>query len=129
LQLSELLGFGSLEHEFERGSHVVNTPTTIPGTEQMHNIDVYCDIVENVIVSDVTTPLLRIIDITRNLRSMMMHTIINTPLFVPIQKKSFNTIQIWIMTNEGIPAPFPDEAGKSHVVLEFKKSGMQNSLI
>jgi len=102
---------------------------TLPGIEQMHNIYVYCDILENVIVGDSTAPLLRIVKITKDIRNLMMHTVINTPLFVSIQKKSFDTIAIWIMTNLGQPAPFPDNAGKSHVVLEFKKSGLLNSLI
>ena len=70
-------------------------------------------------MGDSTAPLLRIVDVRLNMRKTIMHTIINTPLFVPIQKKSFDTIQIWIMTDTGEPAPFSD--GKSNVVLEFKK--------
>jgi len=42
----------------------------------------------------------------------------NPPLFVPLQKKNFDTIEINIMTDTGQPVPFV--GGKSVVVLEFK---------
>jgi len=64
---------------------VADNPVKLPGIEQMHNLYVYCDIVENVIVADITAPLLHIVKITGDLRKMMMHTIINTLLFVPVQ--------------------------------------------
>ena len=35
-----------------------------------------------------------------------MHKIMHTPLFVPVQKKSFDTIEIFIMTDEGKLVPF-----------------------
>ena len=128
-RLAELLGFISADRIFERGRHMADNAPHLPGMEQMHNLYVYCDILENVIVGDSSAPLLRIVELTKDIRDLMMHTVINTPLFVSIQKKSFDTIAIWIMTNLGQPAPFPDNAGKSHVVLEFKKSGLLNSLI
>jgi len=128
-RLSELLGFGSEEREFGGGQHVAENFARIPGIEQMHNLYVYCDILENVIVGDSSAPLLRIVELTKDIRDLMMHTMINSPLFVPVQKKSFDTISIWIMTNLGEPAPFPSNAGTSHVVLEFKKPGLLNSLI
>ena len=51
-----------------------------------------------------------------------MHTINDTPLFVPVQKKMFDTIEVNLMTDSGMPVPFDD--GKSHVVLELKKIGL-----
>jgi len=129
-RLAELLGWYLADRIFERGRHMADVAPTIPGIEQMHNLYVYCDILENVIVGDSSAPLLRIVEVTRDIRRTMIHTIINTPLFAPVQKKSFDTISIWIMTNEGLLAPFPsDVGGKSHVVLEFKKSGLLNDLI
>jgi len=85
-RLSSLLGFDLREHDFDRGRHLADNLPKIPGLEQLHNLYVYTDIVENVIVSDVTAPLLRIVDITRDIRRMMMHTIINIPLFVLSRK-------------------------------------------
>jgi len=126
--LSQLLGF-SAGRVFVRGRNTAEKPPKLPGIDQIHNLYVYCDIVENVIVGDSSTPLLRIVEVTRDESRTRIHTMINTPLFVPIQKKSFDTIAIWIMTNEGKPAPFPDDAGHSHVVLELKKFGLLNSMI
>jgi len=126
--LSELLGF-SAGRVFHRGHNPAEKPPKLPGIDQMHNLYVYCDIAEPVIVGDTSSPLLHIVEVTRYKTRTKIHTTINTPLFVPIQKKSFDTISIWIMTNEGKPAPFPDDVGQSHVVLELKKFGLLNSMI
>jgi len=127
-RLSELLGF-SAGRVFVRDRNAAEKPPKSPGIDQIHNLYVYCDIAVPVIVGDTSTPLLRIVEVTRDESRTRIHTAINTPLFVPIQKKSFNTIPIWIMTNEGKPAPVPDDAGQSPVVLELKKFGLLNSLI
>jgi len=126
--LSELLGYRA-GRVFVRGRNAADNPPKLPGIDLLHNLYVYCDIVENVIVGDSSTPLLRIVEVTRDETRTRIHTVINTPLFVPIRKKSFDTIAIWIMTNEGKPAPFPDNVGHSHVVLELKKFGLLNSMI
>ena len=76
---------------------------------------VYCDIVEHVIVGDFFAPLLRIVHISlADPRSTIMHTEVNMPLFVPVQKKSFDTIESGIMSDAGEPIPFRDDSGKSH---------------
>jgi len=126
--LSQLLGF-SAGRVFIRGRNTAEKPPKLPGIDQIRNLYVYCDIVENIIVGDSSTPLLRIVEVTRDESRTRIHTIINTPLFVPVQKKSFDTIAIWIMTNDGKPAPSPDNVGHSHVVLELKKFGLLNSMI
>jgi len=46
----------------------------------------------------------------------------NPPLFVPLQKKNFDNIEINIMIDTGEPVPFM--GGKSVVVLEFKRIGL-----
>jgi len=90
-RLSELLGF-SVGRVFVRGRNVAEKPPKLPGIDQIHNLYVYCDIVEPVIVGDTSTSLLRIVEVTRDESRTRIHTVINTPLFVPIQKKSFDTI-------------------------------------
>ena len=124
-ELAKLLGTRHRDHR--KGEHMARDFISLPRAGAINVLYVYCDILENVIVGDSTAPLLRIVDVRLNLRKAIMHTIINTTLFVPIQKKSFDTIQIWIMTDTGEPAPFSD--GKSNVVLEFKKSGLLDSLV
>jgi len=70
-------------------------------------------------VGDVTMPLLCIIDVKVNTKRSRMHTIMTMPLFVPVH----------IKTNMGQLAPFADGSGKSHIVLEFKKSSLLNGLL
>ena len=45
------------------------------------------------------------------------------------EKKSFDTIEIFfILTDTGKPVPFNSIGGKSYVVIEFKKSGVLNTV-
>jgi len=48
-------------------------------------------------------PLMRVVDMKLNSKKLKMHTILDCPLYVPLQKKSFNTIEINIMTDTGNP--------------------------
>jgi len=82
---------------------------------------VYCDVLKHIVVGDVTAPLLRIVNMEVT-QSHAVHQIMNPPLFVPLQKKNFDTIEINIMTDTGKPVPFM--GGKSVVVLEFKRIGL-----
>ena len=124
--LAFIMGLG-MEQDFPEGKHLAERSMTLPPSEQISTLYVYCNILDNVIVGDVTAPLLRVVEVKVHAKKTRMHTIMHTPLFVPLQKKSFDTIEIWIMTDTGIPAPF--SSGKSHLVLEFKKSGPLNNLI
>jgi len=118
-----------MERDYRKGDHVADGYMNMPPVGNIRNMFVYCDVVEHVIVGNFTAPLLRIGQISLfNPRSAIVHTEVNTPLFVPVQKKSFDTIQIGIMTNTGEPVPFRDDSGKRHV-LEFKKSGALDGLI
>ena len=82
---------------------------------------VYCDVLEHVVVGDVMAPLLRLVNM-KVTQSHAVHQIMNPPLFVPVQRKNFDTIEINIMTDTGNPVPFTD--GKSVVVVEFKRVGL-----
>ena len=73
---------------------------------------------QHVVVGDVIAPLLRIVDM-KTASTSVKHQILNRPLYVPLLKKSFDTIEINIMTDEGLPFPFVD--AKLVVVLEFKR--------
>jgi len=44
-----------------------------------------------------------------------MHSFLKPILYVPLQKKQFDTVEIKIMTDTGLPVPFLP--GKSFVVL------------
>jgi len=128
--LANLLGMGSDGiHDFTNSAYTAPTPIDIPFQAQITTLYVYCNILEHVIVGDKTAPLLRVVEGQINEKKTRMHDLLNAPLFVPVQKKSFDTIEMWIMTDTGHPVPFSSSSGKSHVVLEFKKSGLLDSLI
>lgn len=67
-------------------------------------------------------PLLRIVDLKPS-RHGNMHQIFNEPIYVPLLKKHFDTIEINVMTDHGHPVPFKD-GGKSFVVIEFRRVGI-----
>ena len=82
---------------------------------------VYCDVLQHIVVGDITAPLLRIVDV-KTANTSTKHQILNPPLYVPLHKKNFDTIEINIMTDEGKPFPFVD--GKLVMVLEFKRTSL-----
>jgi len=79
---------------------------------------VYCDVLEHVTVGDTTAPLLHIVDKSRK-KDENVHKTVNPILYVPLQKKNFDTVEINIMTDNGVPVPF--RSGKAFVVLEFRR--------
>jgi len=128
--LANLLGMGTDGIQYFTNSvYTAPTPIDIPYQAQITTLYIYCNILEHVIVGDTTAPLLRVVEGQLNEKKTRMHDLLNTPLFVPVQKKSFDTIEIWIMTDTGHPVPFNSSSGKSHVVLEFKKCGLLDNLI
>jgi len=128
--LSYMLGMGSEGVRDISGiAYTATGEMNVPSHAQITTLYVYCNILEHVIVGDTTAPLLRVVEGQINQKKTRMHYLLNIPLFVPVQKKSFVTIEIWIMTDSGYPVPFSSSSGKSHVVLEFKKSSLLDSLI
>jgi len=125
--LMEKLGFVDMpELGFGLGRHVAEnqgdlTEKTVP------TLFVYCDILEHVVVGDVMAPLLRMVDMKRKRTYGKMHETPHAPLYVPLQKKYFDTIEINIMTDTGDPVHFAD--GKSVAVLEFKRIGLLDKVI
>ena len=88
---------------------------------------VYCDMLEHLVVADVMAPLLRIVDMKHATENGRMHKILNPPLYVPLQKKNFDTIEINIMCDTGNAVPFGGE--KSVAVLESKRVGLLEKVI
>jgi len=104
------------------GSNVVKV---IPGATTsdinggIHNLYVYCDILENVPVGDTESPLLRVVDTSGRSGESIHHTF-EQPRYVPIQKKRFDSIEIDIKDDVGQPIAF--ETGKLFVVLHFRRA-------
>ena len=95
--------------------------------ETVPTLFVYCDVVEHVVVEDVMAPLHCIVDISRKKSYGRMHQVLNPPVYVPVQKKYFDTIEINIMIDTGDVVKFVH--GKSVAVLEFKRIGLLDKVI
>jgi hypothetical protein len=80
---------------------------------------VYCNVLEHVPVGDTKAPLLRIVRATDK-SGYNEHIIYEKPLYVPLQQKTFDSIEIDIRTDVGNPIPF--EYGKVIVTLHFRRS-------
>ena len=80
---------------------------------------VYCDLVEPGLVGDTKVPLLRVVNVNKHMYEITSR-IYTSPIYVPLQKKSFGTVEVNIMTDTGDPMPFA--SGKSVVVLHFRRT-------
>jgi len=112
--LARLLGFdGVISYTGEQ----VTAERHLNLNEDIHSVYVYCDLLEHVPVGDTKAPLLRIVDKPRRDHGNV-YQVLNPTLYVPLQKKNFNTVEINIMTDTGLTVPFL--SGKSFDVLEFR---------
>ena len=125
--LRNKLGFVNMLNDgFEGGRHVAENKCDING-ETVHTLFIYCDILQHVVVGDVMAPLLRMVDMKRKQSHGKMHETPHALLYVPLQKKQFDTIEINIMTDTGDPVHFVD--GKTVTVLEFKRLGLLDKVV
>ena len=68
----------------------------------INSLYVYCDLLEAIIVGDTKVPLLCIVDKPKRIHRNV-HSVWNPILYVPLQKKHFDTVEINIMTDTGLP--------------------------
>jgi len=113
--LARLLGLQADETWEQRGR---NIGTRSEFTSNIRSVYVFCDLLEHVPVGDTKTPLLRTVN-KPNEFTENVHRVFNPTLYVPLQKKCFNTVEIDMMIHTGVPVPFL--SGKSFVVLEFRR--------
>jgi len=71
----------------------------------IRSVYVYCDLMEHIPVGDTKAPLLRIVDKSTDLEGNV-HRVFNPTLYVPLQKKCFDTVEIDMMIDTGDPLPF-----------------------
>ena len=89
----------------------------------LHTIYVYCDVLECIPVGDTMAPLLRIVDVSgarNDEKQEMTHVQYDQPRYFPVQKKTFDTIEIDIRDDTGESIPF--DAGKLIVTLHFRRA-------
>jgi len=81
---------------------------------------VYCDLVVHVHVGYTKASLLRIVKRMSDRGGKNVHATFDPPLYIPLQKRCFDTVEINFMTDAGLPIPF--RFGKSIVVSEFRRA-------
>jgi len=114
--LAYMLGFDE-SVKYSKNAVSTRVPSRIAGT--IRSMYIYCDILEHVAVGDTRAPLLRIVDNPRKTFGNV-HQTMNPILYVPLQKKNFDTVEINIVTDTRVPVPY--RSGKSFVVLEFRRA-------
>ena len=87
-------------------------------SSNIRSVYVYCVLLEHVPDGDTKAPLLPIVDKSIELEGNV-HRVSNPTLYVPLQKKCFDTVEIDMINDTGDPVPFL--SGKSFVVLEFRR--------
>jgi hypothetical protein len=80
---------------------------------------IYCDIIEPTFVGDTKVQLLRTVNVDSANRHIVNHIFPN-PIYIPLQKKHFNSIEVNIMTSTGDPVPFA--SGHSVITLHFRRT-------
>ena len=116
------LGFDKilLENKNSSSTHVVFKGQRPACLEQSLLLAyVYCDLIEPTFVGDTKVQLLRTVNVDSTNKHIVNHIFTN-PIYVPLQKKHFNSIEINIMTNTGDPVPIA--SGHSVITLHFRRT-------
>jgi len=117
--LAYLLGFQPHKDYTGRPENTTELPINLTGNHNL--LYVYCDVLEQVLVSDTKAPLLRITkSSSKETTSHAEHVTFNPIKYVPLQKNYFDSVTVYMMNDAGMPMPFLP--GKSLVVLEFRRS-------
>jgi len=85
----------------------------------VHALYVYCDLAESVPVGDIEAPLLRVVS-AKGEKGEMQQRNFDQLMYIPLQKKHFDSVEIFIRDDLGNPIPF--ESGKLLVTLHFRRS-------
>jgi hypothetical protein len=117
IELANVLGFDRGDLPLNKRLHVGERPARLKYVSK--TAFVYCDLIEPVFVGDTKTQLLRTTNIDEGAHGVA-NIIYTSPIYVPLHKKHFNSIEINIMADTGEPVPFV--SGRSVVVLHFRRT-------
>jgi hypothetical protein len=115
-KLADLLGFERTELSREEKYEAVSAVDVNRGYECLF---VYCNVVVDSIVGDVRAPLLRSINV-RGRYGESVREVFVKPLYIPVRRNRFDTIEISIKGETGKPVSF--NSGRSCVTLHFKRA-------
>ena len=120
--IGNILGYDEREdvmNVFGLTNSVITLHNTYNTEVNCQSLFVYCDILEHVIIRNTKAPLLCSISISGK-HGDIVREIYDKPMYVPIQKKHFESIKIDIRSDFGEPVSFVN--GKSSVTLHFRLS-------
>ena len=112
-RLSDMLGF-VMTGPFSAGDRKSKYPSDIE--DGIHNLYVYCDLIEPIAVGNAKVPLLRIVPIQKG---PIVTTSYSKVFYYPVMRKIFGAVEINIKGDTGEIIPFV--GGKSFVTLHFHK--------
>ena len=112
-RLSDMLGF-VMTGPFSAGDRKSKYPADIE--DGIHNLYVYCDLIEPVAIGNAKVPLLRIVPIQKG---PIVTTSYSKVFYYPVMRKIFGAVEINIKGDTGEIIPFV--CGKSFVTLHFRK--------
>jgi hypothetical protein len=84
----------------------------------LYSMYVYCDVVAPQVVGNVNAPLLRVVNVQGS-HTDIVDKVFTNPHYVPVLKREFESIEINISDDAGVPVNF--KYGKIFVKLHFKK--------
>ena len=112
--IQHMLGMGS-SRKLRSGTTTTMDPIDL---EPIQSMFVYCDIVEPHIVGDTTTSLLRIVPVEGE-SGQLITRIYKNIHYIPIQRKQFQTLEIYIRDHTGQKVAF--ECGTLNVMLHLRQ--------
>ena len=119
--LADILGFSKSRNPIVNDSNneeIFHSDHACDIHAGINSVYVYCDVLEHVPVGDTKAPLLRI---ANAIGEDIIHNIYETPKFLPLLRKQFDSIEIDLRDCYGEPIPF--DGGESVVViLEFRRA-------
>ena len=118
-KLAEILGYEETIMDTSTSQMVQNSKPCALDEDYLSMAYVYCDLIESTFVGDTRVPLLRTVKVDVTSQRLIHRTYTN-PIYIPLQKKHFDSVEVNIMTDTGKPVSFAP--GKSVVVLHFRKS-------
>lgn len=118
--MAELLGFDSMEiGTEEEGAEISMESPYIPDPCARYRVlMIYTDIIEPQIVGDILAPLLKIVNVSGKDGEMVLVQY-DRPHYLPVSRKTIETLEIVIRTHMGDLVPF--ERGRAYVKLHFRQ--------
>lgn len=116
--LGELMGFKSNKIHEKGLVHDICSNCAVDMRHGINSLYIYSDIIQCRTVGDSSVPLLRVIPASGTHGEIQSVSYLNVH-YLPLQKKCFDTIQIYIADDAGELVPF--EGGRSVVTLHFRR--------